>query len=292
MGPLLGPLSIARCSVLGEAGLDDDALKQLFLDAQIPVADSKKIHQSGKIARLESVALGAIAWFTGSSCQNAAELFSLLGESAAFRAACPWMAGAEELSLPLAAKEIPSWDIPGLKPAGLSGSLLHPEHINDSYDAGINKLTLELDTILLLIKDAPATHDAYVSAVDRLGGRAYYSDALNAVFADSCSITLEEKATSAYRYQHGFAPGAIAFLVKGEDRNPLIASASCVAKYARELHMHLLNSYWTQRLNWLKQTAGYPQDAKRWLFQLGEGTVASYQHQLVRGNYQKLMDVH
>ena len=37
------------------------------------------------------------------------------------------------------------------------------------------------------------------------------------------------------------------------------------AKYLRELHMVLLNRWWSEHLPELKPTAGYPQDARRFI---------------------------
>jgi hypothetical protein len=46
--------------------------------------------------------------------------------------------------------------------------------------------------------------------------------------------------------------------------------------------MLLLNRYWSGRFAWLKPTAGYPEDAKRWLHQLGSGTIAAWTDELLR----------
>ena len=291
MGPYLGPLSICRCSVLAEQELD---LIAVFQAANIPVADSKKIYSSGSLAKLEQVALAAVQWLSGWSISNAAELFAFFHEDPALREEIPWMQGAEKLLLPLVATEVPEWEIPELAPvsnAPLSGRLLHPRHINRSYAAGVNKLTLELNTILELMTETPGGVDHHHQAIDRLGGRAYYAEAIQDISPGPVTVLTEEKGTSSYAYLLREQPSSISFLVKGEDRNPLIAMASCIAKYARELHMHLLNTHWTQRMNWLKHTAGYPQDAKRWLFQIGEGNVNAYKEDLVRGNLPDIFNI-
>ncbi|MDR3078295.1 MAG: hypothetical protein LBV15_05995, partial [Planctomycetota bacterium] len=50
------------------------------------------------------------------------------------------------------------------------------------------------------------------------------------------------------------------------DRDAFAAAlASLAAKYARERFLLGLNAWFGQRLPGLKPTAGYPQDAKRWL---------------------------
>ena len=119
-------------------------------------------------------------------------------------------------------------------------------------------------------------------AVDRLGGRAYYNEILGQRFGCSVDTMIEDKGSSRYQLQTKPQQN-IGFYVKGEDKNPLIAAASCLAKYARELHMLLLNRYWSGRYPWLKGTAGYPQDAKRWLFQLGRGNTEAYKEALILG---------
>lgn len=43
------------------------------------------------------------------------------------------------------------------------------------------------------------------------------------------------------------------------------ALASMTAKYLRELHMVLLNRYWADQIPDIKPTAGYPQDAGRFI---------------------------
>ena len=42
------------------------------------------------------------------------------------------------------------------------------------------------------------------------------------------------------------------------------------AKYLRELHMVLLNRWWAEHLPELKPTAGYPQDARRFISEVDE----------------------
>ena len=91
----------------------------------------------------------------------------------------------------------------------------------------------------------------------------------------------ETPARSAYRAIHAHGETSIAFLVEGEQASPLVALASCIAKYARELHLLLLNHWWSQVVPGLRPTAGYGSDAHRWLRDLGAcGT--PYRDRLVR----------
>ncbi|NRA40340.1 MAG: hypothetical protein HRU15_19505, partial [Planctomycetes bacterium] len=105
LGPLLGPLSIARCSVTAD---DDCDLSARFQQASIGIGDSKKIYTSGKIKKLENLALGAIEYFTGFSALTAADVFAVMNEDPQLRTDIPWMAGAKDLSLPLVEQDITS----------------------------------------------------------------------------------------------------------------------------------------------------------------------------------------
>jgi hypothetical protein len=87
---------------------------------------------------------------------------------------------------------------------------------------------------------------------------------------------------SSYRALGPTGEHAIEFCVGGEARSPLTAIASCVAKYARELHMALLNAYWCSRAPQLRPTAGYGRDAYRWLEDAAPALVGIVRDDLVR----------
>ena len=275
-GPTLGPLAVV--GALAEVG-ERAAFAAEF--AALGVADSKQVHKPGDLASLERVALPAAAWLSGFQPDTADDLFALLGESAAERSSVPWMAGAEELRLPVAAGPLPAWSIVSGTPRGLYGHLLHPRHLNAAKRSGVNRAAAELEAVRrLLTAGAPDPLASAEIACDRLGGRKRYGDLLQAAWPGHAVEIVEETAPACrYRCQ----ATTVAFLVGGESHEPLIAAASCIAKYARELHMLLLNRHWSTRFAWLKPTAGYPEDAKRWLHQLGAGTVEAWTDDLIRG---------
>lgn len=273
-GPTLGPLAVVGAL----AEVQDPASFAAEL-AALGVADSKQVHKSGDLASLERVALPAAAWLSGFQPDTADDLFALLGESAADRAAVPWMAGAEELRLPVAATPA-GWSIASGTARGLHGHLLHPRHLNAARRQGVNRAAAELDAVRLLMQaGVPDPVAGATITCDRLGGRKRYGDLLQAAWPGH-EVEIVEETAPACRYR--CRTTGVAFLVGGESHAPLIAAASCIAKYARELHMLLLNRYWSGRFAWLKPTAGYPEDAKRWLHQLGEGTIEAWRDELVR----------
>jgi ribonuclease HII len=273
-GPTLGPLAIVRVSVVAAAGVDPGTAL-----AATGVRDSKDLHVSGNLAPLERVALPGLAWLAGFVPDTAADVFALLGESAVARAETPWMAGAGALRLPVAATPCPPWHPDGLLPAGVAGALVQPAAYNAWLRHGGNKADLELDRVGSLLAAVHQPNLDQDTVVDRLGGRKFYRDALQEHLGALALVEEESAQASVYRLDRH----RIAFRVGGESASACTALASCVAKYARELHMLLLNRWWGERLRWLKPTAGYPEDAKRWLHQIGEGHVNAHGDALVRG---------
>ena len=268
-GPTLGPLVIAGVAVTGDpSGLTN-----------LGATDSKKLHKAGDLAPLERVALPALGWLAGFQPDTAADVFALFGESAADRADLPWMAGADTLRLPVAAASVTPWAPSNLAPTGVMGILIQPRAYNAALRAGRNKADLEaLHVGRILAQLTPPDVDADV-VVDRLGGRKFYAGLLTEAFGSLPEILEETAAVSRYR----LGQRTMAFQVGGDAASPCTALASCLAKYARELHMILFNRHWGAKHPWLKPTAGYPEDANRWLHQVGSGMVGAYGPDLVRG---------
>jgi len=279
-GPILGPLSI----VLTLAEISDEAAFAHAV-ADYGVDDSKALHDSRDVSRLESVALAAITWLTGSTPNNAAALFALFQEGDTQRGELPWSTGAEDLRLPLAATIIPTWTIARAQPLGVYGALIHPSAMNHGAGQGRNRAHLEWDAIGAMLAQA-AQGGPVTATCDRLGGRRYYQDPLAGVFP-WCPITVLEESRLFSRYTVEVPTGmvAITFAVGGERVDPLVAVASCIAKYAREVHMHLSNAWWGQRCAGLRPTAGYGSDAQRWLGELPSTDRSTFSPILVRGNH-------
>lgn len=109
---------------------------------------------------------------------------------------------------------------------------------------------------------------------DRQGGRMAYGDLLQRAFPDAEVRVVEQtESRSAYTIERNGRRAGVAFLVEAESAHLPVALASMVAKYARELAMMRFNRYWGGRASEvrmeLKPTAGYSQDARRWLDQAG-----------------------
>lgn len=114
---------------------------------------------------------------------------------------------------------------------------------------------------------------------DRQSGRADYSGLMARAWAGERVEELERSARVS-RYSCGdagfqFVPGA-------EDAHFPVALASMVAKLVRELAMARFNRYWGGRVAELKPTAGYVEDARRWLHETRDAVSADERRALVR----------
>jgi len=272
-GPTLGPLAIVAVGIDAAPGLD---LARAF--AGTGVRDSKTLHRPGNLAPLEQVALGGLGWLLGTRPGNAAEVFAALGEVGQDRTHA-WQAGAEALTLPISAMQVPTWSLPDVVPLGVRGNLIHADTYNHFLRTSGNKADMELHAVKRLLGWVAETTPTTV-VVDRLGGRQYYRDALQGVWPDT-DISILEEAAHASRYD--IAGRHVAFLVGGESASPLTALASCIAKYARELHVLLFNRHWCAAVPGLAPTAGYPEDARRWLDALGMERYTPIGSDLIRG---------
>ena len=107
--------------------------------------------------------------------------------------------------------------------------------------------------------------------VDRQGGLMRYQPLLASKFHEGTITTVAETPEiSRYRIQRNQKTLHIGFETQADARHLPVALASMAAKTVRELLMNRLNSFFTQRLPELKPTAGYVQDGRRWVAEIGD----------------------
>lgn len=130
---------------------------------------------------------------------------------------------------------------------------------------------------------------------DRLGGREQYAGMLerelNALpglraavrpLAEGPALSRYEAAWPALPGSAGPGRAVIAFAAESEDKHLPVALASMVAKYVRELAMLRFNRYWCSRIPEIKPTAGYWQDARRWLREAAAAITPDERRAMVR----------
>lgn len=105
--------------------------------------------------------------------------------------------------------------------------------------------------------------------LDKQGGRTYYADCLQQLFPMQLMQTLcERPELSHYRLRTERLQLDLQVREKSETVSLAAALASMYAKYVRELFMHRFNNWWCARVEGVAATAGYPNDAWRWLKQM------------------------
>ena len=119
---------------------------------------------------------------------------------------------------------------------------------------------------------------------DRLGGRTRYARALERLLEpdDGVRVLEEGPERSRYALEVGGRDVRVVFMPEAERAHLPVALASMVAKYTRELAMGRFNRYWCGRIPELKPTAGYVQDARRWLADAADAITPDEREAMVR----------
>lgn len=262
-GPTLGPLVVAasRFRFHGEPPGDLwEALSRSVRriakgkDRRIPIADSKVVYSSRKGIRvLEEAVIGAT------------------------------LASGEDLETELGSPDIPlEADLLKIRPAGrrlaedleeIGGDYLgariarvEPEEYNRLLRSEGNKSILLFcvwSRLLREILDEFPDETIRVFA-DRHGGRKSYLYMLHRYLGEHHPGAWGEDPESSDYHLDGDRV-FVSFQTRAEERHLPVALASMVAKYVREVHMASFNRFWTDRIPDLRPTAGYPQDAERFI---------------------------
>ena len=311
-GPLLGPLCVGCAVFALPAGTAADADPPCLWRAlgaavcrapndrrrRIAVEDSKKLkgakdaaahplrHLERGVGAFASAVPGAPAEWP-----DDASLLAALGAMPAPAPADPWHAdplplpvGNDAASLRIAGAMLrAALAKSGIEAAALAVRAIDPREFNAQAARIANKATINfmaaaahVDRVRCLAA-ARGTH-AWI-ALDRQGGRTEYRAPLQSSFPDARIRILEESdAVQRYRLEFPAADGlpahaaTLSFEMGGEERHLPVALASMAAKFARELHMRRLNAYFARHVADLKPTAGYVQDGRRWLAEVGTAT--------------------
>ena len=206
--------------------------------------------------------LGAGPWYAGEPvglpCGRSADLLRI--DAAQVRAAMH-RAGIELLDLRVLAVEEPEFN------------RMLAEHRSKAAVVGA-ALATHLRTAASAVQDGSCLR----VVADRQSGRTHYGALLEQVFQ---SVVPEEESARASRYKVDGRHGVILHS-EAEDAHLPVALASMAAKLVRELAMARFNRYWSARVPELKPTAGYVQDARRWLGDMRGTITPAERERLVR----------
>ncbi len=287
LGPILGPMVVAGVAMGGPEGADPWQLlaarvsRDRHAKGRIRVADSKKVHSGPRgLERLEQTALGFWGAFHGNLPRTLAEWLAALGhDPGALVARYPWYRaldltlplhgdrGQLELQAAMLARDIESV---GMHLARMAVRPVEVEEWNALIAETDNKSRAHFRVYASVIEDILEALPAGAHLVaDRAGGRMHYRNDLQRIRPGShIEVVQEQKAVSVYRLHEQGAVRTVTFSEKAESRAFPTALASCLAKYTRELLMHVLNAWFAEQVPGIAPTAGYFVDGHRFLADL------------------------
>lgn len=297
LGPTLGPLVTASAALEvpeeWRPGTPWERLESAFCrewrkgETRAGVADSKVLYRTGGLGALE-LTVGAFARLAGSASIPASG-----GNGRTKRHPCysgrlePFPAYTEADGMLAARGAIDAaLTAAGARAVHLEAAPLFEPELNRRFESGLNKneaLLMETGRHLAALAEKFPGRRILV-VVDKQGGRNDYLPFLTALFPGVWPREVVASARSSHYLL--LRPGGtmeIYFDAKADRNSFATALASLAAKYVRERAMAELNAWFGERLPGLKATAGYPQDAERWLGEVraGAGGAAEWELELL-----------
>ena len=305
LGPRLGPFCAGLTAFHVNNTVNDElypALGQLICQkpensARIVIADSKKIYSPATgAATLENTVLTSLVAAGFPIPKTFLEFLSILCDASDISQALgsPWFAPASQLMLPWSeispVGEERSRTRTRISETGFRlaenlsgfGVRILPPSLRfisaSSFNAAIEEFGGKAGAVQSILQPLmakamnPGRSEALPDEpvrliVDRQGGRRYYGEWLTRILPGAPLRAIQE---SSARSSYECGNARVEFLVGADDLFMETALASMFAKYARESAMRLFNQWWCARLPGLRPTAGYPQDAARFIADITE----------------------
>ncbi len=242
----------------------------------VAIGDSKKLklaNSSVKRHPLTHLERGVLALLAARDAEPAATDSDLFGRLGADLGGGPWYQG-DPRDLPCGTTtDLLRIDAAGIRAAmHKAGVELLDLRVMTVDEPRFNRMLSEhrskaavveagLEAHLRRAADGVGSDECLRVVADRQSGRTHYGGVLSRVFG---TVEAEEESARASRYRVDGRHGVILHS-EAEDAHLPVALASMAAKLVRELAMARFNRYWAGRVPELKPTAGYVQDARRWL---------------------------
>lgn len=268
LGPILGPLLVTGVAAsVSEAGA---ALvtKRTRGGLRARLGDSKRIVAFGDTAQGEAWARALFASL-GHEAATPSDLLSLalLDGPRAFRALCPrdhhhqcWSAEAEAFLAPEAMVKKARKDIERLARRGIVLSWVRSvvvctKQLNEESRRGVSRFDTDLHAMERLILAArDASPDRMQVTCGKVGGYNRYDERFRLLDQHLRATVHESRARSTYTLPH---IGDISFVRDAEDAHMLVALASLVGKYFRDLFMARVVRYHRAEQPELPEVSGY-----------------------------------
>jgi ribonuclease HII len=292
-GPLLGPLVISSVAMSLPDELAGISLWQLLsggltdrvgtAKGRIIVADSKKVFRSSTrdVRELERSTLAAVLLLAGTIPENFDHLLQMISLEPEPHLTHRWYC---HKPLPLPSR-VPldglklSTSLLAREMAGVDAKLISVKSVplvEKKYNhlAGQTKNKSEVlfsQTVRLIwdiMKESPEKQIRIY--VDKQGGKdTYVRNLLRNFSGAQLKVIREGEDESEYLLSYPNQSIQIHFCKKGEQKHLLVAWASMVSKFIRELFMMQFNSYWSTHHPNLHPTAGYWEDGQRFMRDIG-----------------------
>ena len=289
-GPLLGPLVVSSVAMSLPEELAGISLWQLLsggltnraasAKGRLVIADSKKVYHAGtrNVKELERSTLAAVRLAT----QTLPETFEHLLRTVSLEPdphlthrwychrpltlPCRVALDGLRLSAGLVTRELAEV---GAKIVAVRAVPLVEKRYNFLVHQTKNKSEVLFGQTARLIASALETvgEKQIRIAVDKQGGKDHYTRDLLKMFPDA-RLSVIKEAEDESEYQLGLSDGRhlrLTFSKKGEQKHLLVAWASLVGKYLRELFMAQFNAFWAGHDPNLHPTAGYWEDGRQFM---------------------------
>jgi hypothetical protein len=291
-GPNLGPLVLAStaCRVAADAPrclwshLPAAVRKKEHPDdGRLLIDDSKKVyHGKDGFARLETGVLSVLPAARGLALSDYLTACAL-GTSADDLADEPWFDATQALP-----SVVPGDTLTAVRAALADASaavawgpvrtvVIPAARFNcllDEWQVKSGVLATGVIALLRATLDLPGP-GAIEIAIDKLGGRHFYTPLIHEAFPDGWARVIREGPDLCEYVVYGLAREIrLRFEPKADGAHLNVALASMAAKYLREVCMAQFNRYWTGRVPGLKPTAGYPVDATRFFAAIRDTLIA------------------
>jgi ribonuclease HII len=268
-GPNLGPL-VVTATLWQMPEFDFSSVASAAEVAGVDIGDSKRLYHSG--GSLDKLSRGVLSAFKSIDIfpKTDAELFDIVGNLSQL----PFMYAEPEFSLQkiftkLESAQDTNYSFLNKLFRAVQSRIIFPTEYNtmlNNYDTKgelLSNVTLKLVVAMIENLGDNLSEDILVLC-DKHGGRNCYVDLLSRYFREELvSVKVESREISIYKLR-GIE---FRFIAKGESQIP-IALSSMFSKYIRELLMHRFNFFWQTKIPNIKPTAGYPEDAKRFITEI------------------------
>jgi len=291
-GPKIGPFVLSSVVMDIPAKHDNEAnIWHILEDAisdkvqkrgnRIVVNDSKKVYSQKSGLRLLEETVLSFVWGTKGQVTKFSDLLRILSnhDEEVFDK-YPWYKG-KDIDLPVASNVSAILNYADLVKHTINSQdanmldvksiFLCAKEINTQIELKGNKSLLLFDNSAKLLNEIFECFGEREPKVliDKHGGRNYYHKLLAESF-EGCEVNSvsEGNTISTYKIGNGRRKMNVSFVEKADSKYFPPALASMFSKYIRELFVRLFNAYWQDKVQDIKPTAGYPEDAKRFLGQI------------------------